>query len=105
MSIRSLWAMAQESPRFMMRLNGWLTVAWFAMIPVAILTGWIESIVFVSAVSIYANMTGHLSAWAAARVEVRQDEDANVAEVLDTVKEIRDDVQRPADTDRSSDDT
>jgi hypothetical protein len=88
--VKSLWAMVQGDPVFMRRVNGWLTVLWLLMVPLSILTGWIYSIVFVAAISIYANVAGHLAAWAAARVEVRQDDDANVAEVLKIAKEIRD---------------
>lgn len=72
--IRSLWALVQGDPVFMRRLNGWLTLAWLCMVPVAIVTGWIYSIVFISAISIYANVSGHLAAWQAARVEVKQQE-------------------------------
>jgi len=89
---KSLWAAIQGDPKFMMRMNGWLTIAWLVMIPVALITGWIESIVFVSAVSIYANMTGHLAAWQASRVEVvqaQQDEKADEA----TVQAVKDEVR------------
>jgi hypothetical protein len=40
-----------------------LTVAWITMIPIAVMTGWIYSIAFVSAASIYANAASHLAAW------------------------------------------
>jgi hypothetical protein len=50
-----------------------LTVAWFLMVPVALATGWITSIIFVSACSIYANAVGHFSAWQATRVEQQND--------------------------------
>jgi hypothetical protein len=73
MSIRSLWAMIQEDPTFMRRVNGWLTVVWALMIPVAWLTGWLESVIFISAASIYANLAGHWAAWQAARVEEKQE--------------------------------
>jgi hypothetical protein len=92
--IKSLWASVQGSPKFMMHLNGYLTLAWLAMIPISIVTGWIESIVFVSAVSIYANMTGHWSAWQASRVEVKQEEmdekadEATVHAVKEEVREV-----------------
>jgi hypothetical protein len=46
-----------------------LSVLWAAMIPIAIFTGWIESIVFVAAISIYANFAGHIAAYEAARSE------------------------------------
>jgi hypothetical protein len=42
-----------------------LTVVWLGMIPVAIATGWIYSIAFISAASIYANVASHLAAWRA----------------------------------------
>lgn len=50
-----------------------LTVLWLVMIPVSLITGWIESLIFISAISIYANVAGHFSAWQAARTEVKQD--------------------------------
>lgn len=36
-------------------------VAWLLMVPVAIITGWIYSIAFTGAASIYANAVTHLS--------------------------------------------
>ena len=77
----------------MRRVNGWLTVLWIVMIPVSFVTGWINSVTYVAVMSLWALVSGHLAAWQAARVEVVQNEDANVAEVLDTVQEIRDDQQ------------
>jgi hypothetical protein len=73
--IRSLWAMVQGDPIFMRRVNGWLTLAAMVLIPVSILTGWINSVKFVAALSIWALVSGHWSAWQAARVEVKQDEE------------------------------
>ncbi len=35
-------------------VNGWLTIFWIAMIPVSIETGWVKSITYVSALSIWA---------------------------------------------------
>ena len=57
------------------------------MIPVSIITGWVSSVVYVSALSLWALVSGHLSAWQAARVEVRQEEDADVKDVLDAIEE------------------
>ncbi len=42
------------------------------MIPVSLLTGWVNSVVYVSALSLWALVSGHWSAWQAARVEVNQ---------------------------------
>jgi hypothetical protein len=58
----------------MRRVNGWLAIFWLAMIPVSIVTGWVSSVEYVSALSIWALVSGHWSAWQAARVEVRQEE-------------------------------
>jgi hypothetical protein len=72
--LRSLWASVQGDPVFMRRVNGWLTLFWIAMIPVSIAFGWLDSVRYVSALSIWALVSGHWSAWQAARVEVKQDE-------------------------------
>ena len=70
--LKSLWAMVQGDPKFMRRLNGWLTVFWVVMIPIAFAVGWLQSVTFVSALSLWALVSGHWSAWQAARVEVEQ---------------------------------
>jgi hypothetical protein len=46
---------------------------WIAMIPVSYLAGWLNSVVYVSALSLWALVSGHWAAWQAARVEVAQD--------------------------------
>jgi hypothetical protein len=56
----------------MRRLNGWLTVFWIAMIPVSAMLGWLQSVAYVSALSLWALVSGHWAAWQAARVEVEQ---------------------------------
>jgi hypothetical protein len=42
------------------------------MIPVSYLFGWLNSVTYVSALSLWALVSGHWSAWQAARVEVAQ---------------------------------
>ncbi len=42
------------------------------MIPVSILTGWTSSVAYVAALSLWAFLSRHWSAWQAARVEVNQ---------------------------------
>ena len=64
----------------MRRLNGWLTIFWIVMIPLSIATGWVHSITYVSALSIWALVSGHWSTWQAARVEVTQLEEADKRE-------------------------
>jgi hypothetical protein len=59
----------------MRRVNGWLTIAWIAMIPVSALFGWLHSVAYVSALSLWALVSDHWAAWQAARVEVEQERD------------------------------
>jgi hypothetical protein len=70
--VRSLWASVQGDPKFMRRVNGWLTIFWIAMIPVSVEMGWLRSVAYVSALSLWALVSGHWAAWQAARVEVAQ---------------------------------
>jgi hypothetical protein len=74
--MKTLWASVQGDPVFMRRVNGWLTLFWIVMIPVSIATGWINSVAYVASLSLWALVSGHWSAWQAARVEVKQDEEA-----------------------------
>ena len=74
--LKSLWAMVQGDPIFMRRINGYLTIFWIIMIPISIITGWINSVTYVAALSLGALVSGHWSAWQAARVEVKQDEES-----------------------------
>ncbi len=74
--VKSLWESVQGDPRFMRRLNGWLTIFWVAMIPISFELGWLKSVTYVSALSLWALVSGHWSTWQAARVEVSQQEQA-----------------------------
>lgn len=64
------------SPVLLRRLNGWLAIFWVAMIPVSLVMHWLSSVTYVAALSVWALVSGHWSAWQAARVEVKQDEAA-----------------------------
>ena len=77
--VKSLWASVQGDPVFMRRVNGWLAIFWIAMIPISYATGWLSSVTYVSALSLWALVSGHWSAWQAARVEVQQQADSEVA--------------------------
>jgi hypothetical protein len=70
--IKSLWESVKGDPVFMRRLNGWLTMFWIAMIPVSFELGWLKSVTYVSALSLWALVSGHWSTWQSARVEVTQ---------------------------------
>ena len=78
--LKTLWVAVQQDPKLMRRVNGWLTIAWIAMIPVSIVMGWPTSIAYVSALSLWALVSGHWAAWQAARVEVNQERDTQTTE-------------------------
>lgn len=68
-----LWESIQGDPVFMRRVNGWLAIFWIVMIPISYSMGWLSSVTYVSALSLWALVAGHWSSWQAARVEVAQD--------------------------------
>jgi hypothetical protein len=86
--VKSLWASVQGDPVFMRRVNGWLTVFWILMIPVSIVTHWISSVAYVAALSLWALVSGHWSAWQAARVEVNQEQEARQREKQDIAGDV-----------------
>jgi hypothetical protein len=86
--MKSLWASVQGDPVFMRRVNGWLAVFWVAMIPISLYTGWVKSVVYVSALSLWALVSGHWSAWQAARVEVAQQADERAREKEDLAADV-----------------
>lgn len=51
------------------RFHAVATFVWLTMLPVSIATGWIYSLLFVSAISLYANVAAHFAAWQGARAE------------------------------------
>jgi hypothetical protein len=79
-AVASLWASVQGDPVFMRRVNGWLTIFWLAMIPISYALGWLNSVVYVSALSLWALVSGHWAAWQAARVEVAQQKELERAQ-------------------------
>jgi hypothetical protein len=85
--VKSLWASVQGDPKFMRKVNGWLTIFWVIMIPVSFFMHWLSSVTYVSALSLWALVSGHWSAWQAARVEVKQEAEAKLHEAEDIPKE------------------
>jgi len=71
-ALKSLWASVQGDPVFMRRVKGWLAVFWVVMIPTSYAMHWLSSVIYVSALSLWAVVAGHWSSWQAARVEVEQ---------------------------------
>jgi len=72
----------------MRRVNGWLTIFWIVMIPISILTHWISSVTYVAALSLWALVSGHWSAWQAARVEVNQQAEQEKREREDVPEQV-----------------
>ena len=99
--VKSLWASVQGDPVFMRRLNGWLAIFWVAMIPLSIATGWVKSVVYVSALSLWALVSGHWSTWQAARVEVTQQEEAAAREKEDLADDVVEKVIEKTDVGRA----
>jgi hypothetical protein len=81
-------AAVQGDAVFMRQINGWLTILWILMIPLSIATGWVKSVVFISALSLWALVAGHWSAWQAARVECKQEEEARKRERENPAKDV-----------------
>jgi hypothetical protein len=60
--------------KWLRHMHAALTILWFAMVPISLATGWLWSLAFVSACSIYANAGTHFGAWQAARAETENGE-------------------------------
>jgi hypothetical protein len=100
--IKSLWSSVSGDPAFMRRTNGWLTLFWIAMIPVSIITGWINSVAYISALSLWALVSGHWAAWQAARVEVEQQREWDEAQRHPTEERVVDALVAKTNIDRTS---
>jgi hypothetical protein len=59
------------SARSAFRLHVILTILWMLAIPIAIFTGLIYSLAFISAISLYANLAGHWAGAQAAKADIR----------------------------------
>jgi hypothetical protein len=83
------------NPKKFMHLNAVLTVFWIIMVPVSIVTGWVGTVEYVAALSIYALVAAHLSTYAAARTEVLQtDADAKLHEAVQRLQKLDDEHPR-----------
>lgn len=101
--VKSLWASVQGDPVFMRRINGWLTIFWLLMMPISFATGWVKLTTYVSALSLWALVSGHWSAWQAARVEVMQQEMQRKADQEDLASQVVDKVVTDTTLTRSQD--
>lgn len=75
-------------PAFLRAFHGWCTAFWLPFTALAYWLEWLESVVFVSLISMLALFLGSFSAWQAARTEVKQDED------IENIIDEREDVER-----------
>lgn len=57
------------SSKAQQRVHLTLLILWLIMVPVAIFTGWLYSLGFISACSIYANAASHWSAYEGTRAK------------------------------------
>jgi hypothetical protein len=101
--VTSLWASVQGDPVFMRRVNGWLTMFWLAMIPISYSLGWLNSVVYVSALSLWALVSGHWSAWQAARVEVAQQKELQRQKADPVEEKVVEKIVAETDVERRSD--
>lgn len=86
---QNLWFKIKTGdPHLMRTINGWAVILWVVMIPISYFSGWLNSVIYVSALSLWALVSAHLSSWQAARVEVRQEDDNDVHEVMLYIKEF-----------------
>jgi hypothetical protein len=85
-----VWGKLKEEPVYMRRAQGWLTMLWLAMIPLSLATGWVKSVTFVSALSLWALVASHGAWWAAASVECRQAEENIAGDVVEKLVERTD---------------
>lgn len=81
---------ALENPQLMRRVQGWLVVFFIVLIPVSLAMGWVKSVTFVSALSLWALVASHGAWWAASSVEVKQDEDDAPQRIERKVDELSD---------------
>lgn len=73
-----------SDPLFLKAFHGWCTTFWLPFTVAAYFMGWLESVIFVSIVSMIALFLGSFSSWQASRTEVVQLEMTSVGEKAQT---------------------
>ena len=66
---------------FLRKFHGFCTLFWIPFTILAYAVGWLESVIFVSLVSMLALFLGSFSSWQASRAEVKIDDQTNTAKV------------------------
>jgi hypothetical protein len=92
-----------EDPVLMRRAQGWLTILWVVVIPISLITGWVKSVTFVSALSLWALVASHGAWWAAASVEARQAEEDVAKDVVEKIVEQTDVEEAKAEAEAEAD--
>ena len=62
-----------QDAKFLRKFHGWTTIFWIVMIPISLFLGWLESVTYVSALSLWALVASHWAAWQASRVEEKEE--------------------------------
>lgn len=75
------------SPMMMRRFNGFSVLFWLIMTPVSFITGWSQSVAFVTLLSLWALVMSSLGAWQSSRVEVNQADSDVPSEVVQAIVE------------------
>lgn len=71
--------LSQMPAKYTALFHFWAMVTFVILMPPSVLW-WKNSVPYLVAISVWANFAAHLSAWQAARVEVKQDDQAEVSE-------------------------
>ena len=73
----TLRASVLDNSKFWQRFHGWLTLGWFLQFPLVLWwkDGLKDSVSYLVIISIAAAALGQMSAWQAARVEVKLDKE------------------------------
>lgn len=76
--------------KFMQKFNGWAAIFFAFLIIPSLAFGWVELVVYVSVLSIWALVASHWAGWQSARVEVKQLEleKAQDKQLRDLIEEI-----------------
>jgi hypothetical protein len=64
-----------EDPKVLRRFHAAMTVAWLVMIPISVLTPLKDSVPFLVAISLWALVGAHWSAWQGVRAEQKADKE------------------------------
>ena len=77
-------------PKFMKSFNGWAALFFAFLIIPSLAFGWVNLVVYVSVLSIWALVASHWAGWQSARVEVKQAEidEANDEKTRQMIEEI-----------------